>query len=156
MAVPLYRKACNYGRLLGWCNETMSGAWLFDDFRFDEDLTGNVIFMFGLRKTPIGFGERYWNATRAVKIHGSQELGNEGELMDPPDGFINEWIMVIQDVFAANADRIFAFVAEYMHLPEDAMVTASICRQKLWHAEQIAHANRHLNGDVVLGDDEQW
>ena len=156
MAVPLYRKACNYGRLLSWSNETMSGAWLFDDFRFDEDLTGNVIVFFGFRKTPSGFGGRYWHSTRAVKIHGCQELGNKGELMDPPEGFINEWIMVIEDVFAANADRIFGFVADNKHLNEIDMVHFSIDAQEKWHAEQIAHANRHLNGDVVLGDDEQW
>ncbi len=134
----------------------MHGAWVFDDFRFDEDLTGNVVVFFGLKKARNGTAERWWNATREVKIHGSQELGNEGELMNPPDGFINEWIMVIQDVFKVNADRIFGFVDRYRHLSEDEMVAVSVELQKQFHADQIAHANRHLNGDVVLGDNEQW
>ena len=139
----------------------MSGVWLFNDFRFDEDLTGNVsvmfgLIMFGLNMHPDGFGDRYWHPSQSVKIHGCQELGNEGELMDPPDGFLDEWQPAIQEVFAANADRIFGFIAKHKHLNEIDMVHFSIDAQEKWHADQIAHADRHLNGGVELGDDEQW
>lgn len=156
MAVPVYRKACNYGRLVSWSNESMSGVWLFDDFRFDEDLTGNVMVMFGWKKYPDGSDRRFWHTTNAVQIHGCQELGNEGELMDPPAGFVNEWQAVIQDVFKANADRIFGFIIVWGHMPEDELIAASIIRQEQWHAEQIAHAERHSDGSVELQDGEQW
>ena len=156
MAIPLYRLACNYGRLLAWSNDRMSGVWLFDDFRFDEDLTGDVAVLFGVNMHPNGFGNRYWHPTRDVKIHGCEELGNEGQLVDPPEGFIEETATMIEEVFAANADRIFGFIAEHKHLDEQDMVHLSINVQEKWHADQIAFANRHVNGGVELEDGEQW
>ena len=138
MPIPLYRQVCNFGYLKAYSPEAKSGVWCFDDFRYEEDLTGVVTVPFVIDQqssvsgTPADF-----------RIDGFQEMGNEGELMDPPEGFVEEWMAYAQIVFDQSKERILSFILQHSHLGEAAMIQESRRLQEKWHTDMINYANRY-------------